>query len=154
MRRFINLIKESVLPPDWDLGGAWITETGEILPCDHANGIHHSHLAFDAYSDGIDDAEIGDDGDPDDASKDIAYDVAYSEGWIRISTRGTSSFCVEWRRKPQKESIKSLLSYLKNNLNFSRYEIEAPGIPNGYETYDDARAFIAGIQKALRAFDK
>jgi hypothetical protein len=107
MRTAINLI-EAFLPDDWDLGGAWITDEGNIEPCDHASDRHHSDIALDYFEEYID---TNDDGEHDDYSKDSAQDMAYDAGWIRINTRGKRSISVEWRTKPNIIAKNSLVNY-------------------------------------------
>lgn len=104
MRAYLDLVAklfESAVGSDWDYGGCWITEDGTVEWCDHANDWHHSHIALDAFGD---DSMAGDDGEFDEYSRDMAQEIAYSNGWIRVSTKGTRNFSVEWRRTTSSSS--------------------------------------------------
>jgi len=128
--------------PEFD--GVWITPAGEIRPCDHANGRHHSHVAFDTFAPEV---EPGENGEHDKYSLVIATDLAFEYGWIRLSTRQSQSLSVEWQTpisKPAKNGAIAYISALPET--YYVYELEALG---RFEQHDDLKAFI----RALRALN-
>ena len=153
MRKLIDIVtslQESAVSPDWNLGGCWITDSGEIEHCDHGNDIHHSHIALDHFGD---ESMTDDDGEYDEYSRDTAQEIAYSEGWIRISTRGTSSFSVEWQTTPTAEAQRTLLKMVaSDSTTYQTYEVEYPASgDHAFHQVDDAKEFLAVLRRALRA---
>lgn len=141
MRDIINLA-EGKLPEGWDLGGAWIKDSGELVPVDHANDIHHGRIALAHYADFI---EPNDEGEHDKYSEEAARDAAMENGWIRISTRGTRSISVEWDAMPSLVAQRALLSYLRGlQESYSHYEVESQG---EFETFPDLRLMVACIRR-------
>ncbi len=137
-----KILTEALLPSDWDLGGAWITDNGSVEPCDHASDRHHSDIALEHFGEYI---ETNDEGEHDEYSKDSAQDAAFDNGWIRINTRGQRSLSVEWRVSPSPVTKAALLRYLSSDTTpYETYEVEAM---SDFKQFDNLRSMIFFIKK-------
>lgn len=129
----------------WDLGGAWITDAGDILPVDHRHGTHHSDIALDYFGEYID---TNDDDEYDEYSADTAQEIARDQGWIRISEKGNRSLSVEFTEASD-AAKKALINYiLKHDKQFMVYEIENL---SGFNQTEDSRKFVGILRRAFKS---
>lgn len=141
--RYYELLEVN-LPAGWDLGGFWITDTGELIPVDHRQDIHHGDISLKHFAD---DSMRDENGEFDDYSRDMAQDIAYQNGWIRVSTSGNRAFALEWRTLPRSAARHTLWKLLKDDpVTYNRYELET----DGYRIFDDRKAFLAQLRSILK----
>ncbi len=126
------------------IDGYWITEFGEILSTDHKNGIHHSHLALDAFGD---ENMMNDDGEYDKYSATMAEDQALENGWIRCNSQIKSkTFSVEWYVTPSTDALKTLLKMIQTAPEpYKEYDIDDGSNHESFKTKGAALRFITGL---------
>lgn len=109
---------------DWDLSGFWITDTGERIDVNHDKGTHHANVALDHFIDYLDFTGFTEPIDPynDEYIADMALEVAFDNGWIRVSTSPQEIDVTFW--KLNRNSLNSLRNQLKNEQPVNLYVLD------------------------------
>jgi len=90
---------------------------------------------------------LNDEGEYDKYSHDMAQEHAYNDGWVRISTRGSRTFSVDWQATVSSAAIRALYALIKNDPNtYQNYEVEAEG---DFETFDNVGDFVRYLRRVL-----
>ena len=136
----------------WDLGGYWITDTGEIEEVDHDSNLHHADIAFYQYFStdlNIDPTEFNstEEARNDDFVRDEILKAAENDGWIRVSTRKEAMSITFNPYKTNKSNIKKLINLIKRDQEYNNYVIELgpTHLTTAYETKREAIRRLADL---------
>lgn len=142
MRALMNLVEKQITE-SWDMGGAWITDDGDVELCDHHAGHHHVDIALEYYGDGIDPG--GPDGQFDEHDGDAAMHTAYGDGWIHVTTFGERSIVIDWRGHTTPQARAALLDYLRGLPPFETYGVKAGDAE--YQEFPDANQAMGYLRR-------
>lgn len=103
------------------LGGGWITPTGQYIPVDHEQDIHHTDIAIRALDD-IPNEHLEDYHSSGEAQSPQIIHHALTKGWIRVSTWGDKEFNVNYEPNTvSKAANDALCRLISRGMNYQTY---------------------------------